>query len=131
VRSLAQSWGVAFHGRIADGSGLSRLDRLDATTLIGWLRALDAQGLGTEMRKAMPVSCRSGTLKRRLCGRYLSGHVRAKTGTLDNTSALAGWATTRSGGEVAFAIVVDGPRASRDRAAIDAALTKLLRSTAY
>jgi D-alanyl-D-alanine carboxypeptidase/D-alanyl-D-alanine-endopeptidase (penicillin-binding protein 4) len=129
LRSLAQDWGLVLNGRITDGSGLSVLDRLDAASMVGWLQALDAHGWGAELRRALPVSCRSGTLKRRLCGRWLAGRATAKTGTLDYTAAMAGWTITRSGRAVVFAIVVDGPPASRGRRALDASLAKLMRST--
>ncbi|MGH3133360.1 MAG: D-alanyl-D-alanine carboxypeptidase/D-alanyl-D-alanine endopeptidase [Gaiellaceae bacterium] len=105
VAELAAA-GVPVAGvRIADGSGLSRLDRLTAQALVAILRI----GAGDpEMRdvfvSSLPVAGVSGTLKRRLDRRPTRGRVIAKTGTTSRSSSLAGFVRRR----YAFAIIQNG-----------------------
>ena len=72
---------------------------------------------------------RSGTLKGRLRGTIAEGRVRAKSGSLRHTFALAGYLTTRRNQPLAFAILLNNHtgEAAQAYAAIDAiavALTK-------
>ena len=56
--------------------------------------------------------------------------MQAKTGTLDNVTALAGYATLPSGKTVTFSFIGNGlPSSSRARTAIDQALVQVLTST--
>jgi D-alanyl-D-alanine carboxypeptidase/D-alanyl-D-alanine-endopeptidase (penicillin-binding protein 4) len=91
--------------RIVDGSGLSRLDRLTAASVVGMLRSswLD-QDLREILIASLPVAGRSGTLGRRMRGTAAAGRVRAKTGTLNLASALSGYARRR----YAFSIIQNG-----------------------
>jgi serine-type D-Ala-D-Ala carboxypeptidase/endopeptidase (penicillin-binding protein 4) len=91
--------------RIVDGSGLSRLDRLTAASVVGMLQSswLD-QDLRETLIASLPVAGRSGTLDRRMRGTAAAGRVRAKTGTLNVASALSGYAKRR----YAFSIIQNG-----------------------
>jgi D-alanyl-D-alanine carboxypeptidase/D-alanyl-D-alanine-endopeptidase (penicillin-binding protein 4) len=99
--------------RFADGSGLSRLNRLTPATLTTVL-ALAASDAHPELRgvlTGLPVAGYSGTLARRyasLPARPGVGVVRAKTGTLSGVSALAGVLLDADGRQLAFAVVADG-----------------------
>ncbi len=91
--------------RFADGSGLSRLDRLSARTIVGILRAAwDDPDLREPMRTALPVAGVNGTLEDRLDSLPARGHVRAKTGTTSIASALSGYVDDR----YVFSIVQNG-----------------------
>ena len=117
-------------GRGADGSGLSSVDRQTTSGQVAMLRAVGASAAGPGLRAALPVACVDGTLRRRLCRTVAAGNVRAKTGTLSGVTALAGYATTRSGRPARFAIQLSGVRdAARARAAIDRAVVVLAGST--
>jgi serine-type D-Ala-D-Ala carboxypeptidase/endopeptidase (penicillin-binding protein 4) len=91
--------------RIVDGSGLSRLDRLTTEAVVGMLRSswLD-QDLRETLIAALPVAGRSGTLDSRMRGTAAAGHVRAKTGTLNEASALSGYVRRR----YAFSVIQNG-----------------------
>lgn len=91
--------------RIADGSGLSRLDRLTTNTVVAMLRSswLD-EDLREILLSALPVAGRSGTLDGRMRGTAAAGRVRAKTGTLNEASALSGYANRR----YAFSVIQNG-----------------------
>jgi D-alanyl-D-alanine carboxypeptidase/D-alanyl-D-alanine-endopeptidase (penicillin-binding protein 4) len=102
---------------LADGSGLSRDDRVSPRFLASLLRLAriqQASRFATMFRaEAMPVAGRSGTLGIAF-GRYTTspsrcarGAVQAKTGTILRTIALSGVARTSSGGRRIFSIIVN------------------------
>jgi D-alanyl-D-alanine carboxypeptidase/D-alanyl-D-alanine-endopeptidase (penicillin-binding protein 4) len=95
--------------RIADGSGLSTLDRLTAKALVTILQRIWAdRELRPVVFRILPVSGREGTLEDRLAKPPARGNVRAKTGTLDRASALSGFVRER----YAFAILQNDRRLS-------------------
>ena len=91
--------------RIVDGSGLSRLDRLTTQAVVAMLRSswLD-QDLREILISSLPVAGRSGTLDSRMRGTAAAGRVRAKTGTLNEASALSGYVRRR----YAFSVIQNG-----------------------
>ena len=121
VRSTLRSAGVRLDGvRIADGSGLSRYDRVTADALADVLRAgASDPRAGKVFVSSLAVAGVSGTLKARLATRPTRGRVHAKTGTTNRASALAGFVGRR----YVFAIVQNGypvlpywtARAAQDR----------------
>ncbi|CAB4940351.1 unannotated protein [freshwater metagenome] len=74
---------------IVDGSGLDRSNRLTCTLLAAVLERL---GAASDIAKALPVAGKSGTLAERFVGSAAAGRIRAKTGSLRNSRALAGFA---------------------------------------
>lgn len=92
--------------RIVDGSGLSRGNRTTPRQVVRLLERMAGQESGTAFRSSLAVAGRSGTVQRRMRGTAAAGNCRAKTGTLNGVSALAGYCKDRSGGEVAFAILM-------------------------
>jgi serine-type D-Ala-D-Ala carboxypeptidase/endopeptidase (penicillin-binding protein 4) len=91
--------------RIADGSGLSLLDRLTAQALVAILRAgLDDPEISDAFVTSLAVAGIAGTLERRLERRPARGRVIAKTGTTRISSALAGFVRQR----YVFAIIQNG-----------------------
>jgi serine-type D-Ala-D-Ala carboxypeptidase/endopeptidase (penicillin-binding protein 4) len=104
-RDLAAD-GIPLAGvRIVDGSGLSLDDRLTARALSALLvSAWNDVDLHAPVRDALPVAGSTGTLERRMERRPARGVVRAKTGTTDRASALAGYV----GARYAFAVMQNG-----------------------
>jgi D-alanyl-D-alanine carboxypeptidase/D-alanyl-D-alanine-endopeptidase (penicillin-binding protein 4) len=105
TRTLAES-GIPLAGiRIADGSGLSRSNRLTAAALIAILRLAWADD---ELQRAfvgsLAVAGRNGTLRDRMRRTAAAGRVLAKTGTTSTASALSGFAGSR----YAFAVLHNG-----------------------
>lgn len=100
--------------RIVDGSGLSRSNRLTAhflTTLL--MEIVNAENPELNViydRRLLSTAGRNGTLKlrfaegRTLCAR---GSVHAKTGSLSDTDALAGYVENKSGAIGVFAFLVN------------------------
>ena len=97
---------------LSDGSGLSRLDRVQPGALTRLLAAVAGRDRGRlfPVLSGLPVAGFDGTLERRFrTGRGLAaaGVVRAKTGTLNGVSALAGLVRTRDGRLLAFDFTAD------------------------
>jgi D-alanyl-D-alanine carboxypeptidase/D-alanyl-D-alanine-endopeptidase (penicillin-binding protein 4) len=91
--------------RIADGSGLSHYDRSTVTALADIVRAgASDPTIGRVFVKSLAVAGMSGTLRDRLATRPTRGRVRAKTGTTNRASALAGLV----GDRYVFAILHNG-----------------------
>jgi D-alanyl-D-alanine carboxypeptidase/D-alanyl-D-alanine-endopeptidase (penicillin-binding protein 4) len=89
VRADLASNGLPLQGFVnADGSGLSRSDKVTCALLLALLRRAGPNGL---LVRDLPVAGRSGTLADEMKGTIAVGRVRAKTGTLDDVKALSGW----------------------------------------
>ncbi len=109
VRSTLRDLGIDLgHATIQDGSGLSRHDRLDAETLVDVLQ-LAASPDHPDLRSVitgLPVAGYDGSLAYRFGDKSGGrGLVRAKTGTLTGTSALAGITTDARNRTLVFAFV--------------------------
>ena len=105
MEALAEA-GVPMAGvRIVDGSGLSRLDRLTANSLVGLLKVAWADPVVRPvLLAALPVAGVNGTLEDRLRKPPARGNVLAKTGTTRDASSLSGYVKKR----FAFAILQNG-----------------------
>jgi D-alanyl-D-alanine carboxypeptidase/D-alanyl-D-alanine-endopeptidase (penicillin-binding protein 4) len=120
VRSSIAELGIRTSA--VDGSGLSRANRTSPKAVVSLLTAMDESELAAPFEGSLPVAGRTGTLHDRMRGTAARDNCRAKTGTLANVSALAGYCTTRDGGRVAFAFLMnyvwpDGARRLQDRMA--------------
>ena len=120
VRRSLTELGVPLAGvRLADGSGLSRGDRMTAGTLAALLvAAWNDPELAGPFVGSLAVAGINGTLEDRLVRRPARGRVFAKTGTTDLASSLAGFVGER----YAFAVIMNGrpipwwsARAAQDR----------------
>jgi D-alanyl-D-alanine carboxypeptidase/D-alanyl-D-alanine-endopeptidase (penicillin-binding protein 4) len=108
-------------GRLWDGSGLSRSDRLTSGELarvVAHAFAPNQPELAVLREDGLPLSGRTGTLSAST-GRFRTpdsacarGRVHAKTGTLGDVAALAGWTSGADGRLKAFAFVVNGQKAN-------------------
>ena len=106
--------------KIVDGSGLSRSDRTSPRDVVTLLDELDGEAAFTG---SLGVAGRSGTVETRMRGSAAQDRCRAKTGTLRDVSALAGYCTTRGGRLLAFAFLMNyvnpyGARTLQDRMAV-------------
>ncbi|HZA39773.1 MAG TPA: D-alanyl-D-alanine carboxypeptidase [Actinomycetota bacterium] len=108
-----------------DGSGLSYSNRISARGMARSLVAAEREPWGTKLRKGLPRGGQ-GTLKDRLEGLY----VRAKTGTLTNTSTLSGWVQLKKTKQwAAFSIMSSGmPKSTAAR--VEDRVVRILRRSA-
>jgi D-alanyl-D-alanine carboxypeptidase/D-alanyl-D-alanine-endopeptidase (penicillin-binding protein 4) len=106
VRHALAVAGIPIAGsRIADGSGLSRLDRVTARELSALLSLFwRTPRLRALVHDSLAVAGESGTLVHRLLGPRTRGKVRGKTGTTRYASALSGYVGSR----YAFVLVQNG-----------------------
>lgn len=95
---------------VADGSGLSRANRSSPRDVVTLLRAMTLDpSAGPAFEASLAVAGRSGTLTSRMRGTAAAGSCRAKTGSLQAVSALAGYCTARDGTtRLAFAFLMNG-----------------------
>ena len=92
---------------LSDGSGLARDDLVTPLGMVALLRYAGRQPWGDEFISSLPVAGVDGTLQDRIKDSPAAGRIEAKTGTIEHAHALAGYATTRRGGQVVFAIFCD------------------------
>jgi len=92
---------------IADGSGMSRENRVTPATLAAWLASL-AKGPSASAFIDSLAKPGEGTLERRFQGKRLTGQVRAKSGYLRGVQCLSGYVTDpATGRRAAFSILVN------------------------
>ena len=91
--------------KMADGSGLDTENRMSCTLA---LSLVTASPKGSTVAEALPLAGRTGTLRKRMLASASTGRVWAKTGTLNTTNALAGFADTPSGNQLTFAFIHNG-----------------------
>jgi serine-type D-Ala-D-Ala carboxypeptidase/endopeptidase (penicillin-binding protein 4) len=95
IRADLAADGLPLKGFVnADGSGLSRFDRVTCALLVAVLERSGPDGV---LVRDLPVAARSGTLVGELGGTAAAGRVYAKTGTLNYVKALSGWVEPASG----------------------------------
>jgi D-alanyl-D-alanine carboxypeptidase/D-alanyl-D-alanine-endopeptidase (penicillin-binding protein 4) len=93
-----------------DGSGMSMDDRVAPRALTRLLTYAARQPWGKAWRDTFPIAGVDGTLSNRFRNSPLRDRLWAKTGTLNEASALSGYLTTASGKTLAFSIMVNGHR---------------------
>lgn len=107
IRSLLRHAGVdpsEFH--IADGCGLSPLNRVSARGFVAVLSYMARTPLAAEFFETLPVAGRVRRF-RRMGGTPAEGNLRAKTGTIAGVSALSGYVTAANGELIAFSILIN------------------------
>jgi len=96
---------------VYDGSGLSRSNRIEPAALTGLLRAAGdpAYPALAALLPGLPVAGFTGSLSNRFAAAAPEGRgvVRAKTGTLDGVSSLAGTVVDAGGHPYYFAVMAD------------------------
>lgn len=101
IQAWTDDHGTGF--TLYDNSGLSYANRVTAEGIVRLLWFAEDQPWGRDLRRALPTGGQ-GTLRHRLRG----VDVRAKTGSLDDVSALSGWVKAHSGDWVEFSVLSYG-----------------------
>jgi D-alanyl-D-alanine carboxypeptidase/D-alanyl-D-alanine-endopeptidase (penicillin-binding protein 4) len=119
VRRQLDSWGVDTAPLVlGDGSGLSLENRATCAALIEVLQRYD---LDSPLGQGLPIAGQTGTLSEVFTEHSVAGRLRGKTGTLNNppfnvdppaVKALAGYLPVEGGGEVEYALILNGPTIS-------------------
>ncbi|MCH7789358.1 MAG: D-alanyl-D-alanine carboxypeptidase/D-alanyl-D-alanine-endopeptidase [Acidobacteria bacterium] len=108
---------------VTDGSGLSPDNRLTCTYLIA---LLVQEGVNSPVTAGLAVAGESGTLRDRFIGTDVEGRLRAKTGTLNDVTALAGFLDTVRGDRFTFSFLVNAPDLALDALAYQNTLVETL-----
>jgi D-alanyl-D-alanine carboxypeptidase/D-alanyl-D-alanine-endopeptidase (penicillin-binding protein 4) len=97
--------------------------------MVHLLRYLDDQPYAAQLRASLPLAGVDGTLVHRMRDTAAAGNLQAKTGSMTYVDCLAGYVTSATGENLAFAIMLNNyeaaagaPRASGDLDAIATAL---------
>jgi D-alanyl-D-alanine carboxypeptidase/D-alanyl-D-alanine-endopeptidase (penicillin-binding protein 4) len=92
---------------MADGSGLSVLDRVTPRTIAGLLeRILGSKGSGWgPLRDSIPVAGEPGTLLKRMATAPTKDNLRGKTGQIEHVRAMAGWVTPLDGIPIVYVAI--------------------------
>lgn len=92
--------------RIVDGSGLLPGNRIAPKTLARYLVAVAKTPWFPALYQSLPRAGIDGTLRG---GSFRNERFRAKSGSLENVAALAGYGIDKTGRELAFAFIVNTP----------------------
>jgi len=111
-----------------DGCGLSRENLVAPAGVVKLLQYAAKQTWSAKFQDTLPVAGIDGSLADRWKGTDVANHVRAKTGTINHVSALSGYATTLSGKNLAFSIMVNNHalKNGRAREVIDQIVTAMV-----
>jgi D-alanyl-D-alanine carboxypeptidase/D-alanyl-D-alanine-endopeptidase (penicillin-binding protein 4) len=120
----AQLAGFGIHPALEDGSGLSRRDFSSPVQIVTLLSRMSTN---PTFVRSLAVSGQTGTLADRMIGTPAAGRCHAKTGTLHDVSALAGYCLARDGHELAFAILQNSIDPNAAHPLQDAMATALAR----
>lgn len=103
--------------RITDGSGVSKNNIITTDFMTDFLIKYSKTENFDRIKEYLPTPG-EGTLKNRML--YFKGNMRAKTGTLSNTSAITGYITTRRGKNYVFSIIIqDAKTTEKDKKNIE------------
>ncbi len=105
---------------VADGSGLSTLDRVTPRALVGVLDYSSKAPWASVFQASLPIAGRTETLRGRMRGTPAQDRLRAKTGSTGEVTSLGGYVTTTAGEELAFAFIYNGAALARAKQTIDA-----------
>jgi D-alanyl-D-alanine carboxypeptidase/D-alanyl-D-alanine-endopeptidase (penicillin-binding protein 4) len=101
---------------IQDGSGLSYGDRLTPYAIVRLLGAMYQRPDFGVFYDSLAIAGKDGTLKSRMRKSAAAGNARAKTGTLNVATSLAGYVRSANDHLVAFSILVTGDPVDVERA---------------
>jgi len=105
---------------VADGSGLSTLDRVTARSMVKLLSYAHRAPWSRQFHESLPVAGREETLRLRMRRTPAQGNLHAKTGTTNDVVALSGYVAARTGEVLAFSFLYNGKDRWNARATIDA-----------
>jgi D-alanyl-D-alanine carboxypeptidase/D-alanyl-D-alanine-endopeptidase (penicillin-binding protein 4) len=95
---------------MVDGSGLSTDNKVTCSAVQD---LLDHTGPGGTLAAGLPVAAQTGTLEKRFTSQGVAGRLRAKTGTLNQVTALAGFLSTARGSGLTFTYILNLQRSRR------------------
>lgn len=109
MESFWASKGMNIKGlSINDGSGLSYYNSVSAKQLVFVLKYMQRYSNNYQVfYESLPISGESGTLRRVCRGTAAHGKIHAKSGSIRDVRCYAGYTTSYSGREIAFAMMLN------------------------
>jgi D-alanyl-D-alanine carboxypeptidase/D-alanyl-D-alanine-endopeptidase (penicillin-binding protein 4) len=95
---------------VVDGSGLSTDNKVTCSVVQDLLDQIGPTGA---LAAGLPVAAQTGTLEKRFNSQAVAGRLRAKTGSLNQVTALAGFLSTAAASDVTFTYILNLPRPQR------------------
>ena len=83
--------------QVADGSGLSRNNRVTSQTIAALLMRMDQHPFAPYYQASMAIAGQRGTLRNLYRGTILDGRFRGKTGTISGVRSISGFLQTEDG----------------------------------
>lgn len=114
--------------QVENGSGLSHSERAKPRAMVQLLRKAWRAEQAQAFFESLPIAGVDGTLAHRLQAGHAAGQAYLKTGTLNDTCALAGYVHAASGKMYAVAVMVNDANAAQGRGAMDALIEWLART---
>lgn len=103
-----------------NGSGLSRSERISAQQMASLLQVASKSNWFAEFSASLPIVGLDGTMRKRLIGSTAASRARIKTGTLRDTTAVAGYVRDLSDQTWVVVGMINHPNAMKARPALDA-----------
>ena len=123
VQSWATNRGLAMPELVIEnGSGLSRIERISAANLGKLLVTAFRSPVMPEFMSSMPLVAYDGTMRRRLKAQDVAGQAHIKTGSLNDTRAIAGYVLAASGKRYAIVSLINHGNAPASQGVHDAFL---------
>ena len=120
VRQWLQNHGISSESLVLEnGSGLSRLERISAQQMAALLQAAANSNWFPEFLTSLPIAAVDGTMRKRLKGSSAEARARVKTGTLKDTSAIAGYVRDIHNKMWIVVAIVNHPKSVQARPILD------------
>ncbi|WP_426103742.1 D-alanyl-D-alanine carboxypeptidase/D-alanyl-D-alanine endopeptidase [Massilia sp. TSP1-1-2] len=130
IRNWMRKQGINDGGLVLEnGSGLSRTEKISALQMAGVLQAGLRSKWAPEFQSSLPIAGIDGTMRRRLKDSPAYERARIKTGGLSNVMAIAGYVPDANGQPCIVVAMINSERAGSGRAALDALIDWVSRST--
>jgi D-alanyl-D-alanine carboxypeptidase/D-alanyl-D-alanine-endopeptidase (penicillin-binding protein 4) len=120
VRRFLAQRKLSFPGLVLEnGSGLSRRERISASSMARLLLAADASKARSDYMSSLAVSATDGTVRKRFQEEELADRAFLKTGTLEGVRAIAGYVLGPGGRRFVVVCFVNHPNAAGAQPAMD------------
>ena len=113
---------------VENGSGLSRIERINAAHLGQMLVGAYLSPVMPELIASLPILAQDGTIKKRLDTSLVAGRAHLKTGSLDGVSAIAGYVLDKNNRRHAIVMMINHANAGASKNAQDALIETIFNN---
>ena len=113
---------------IENGSGLSRVERISAQSMVSLLEYGLTAPYASDFVSSLPLAATDGTLAKRFVNQLADGNAHLKTGTLTGVKALAGYLLLPGDRKMLYVGFINHPNAESAQRALDAGVDWVFQS---